>query len=98
MLQLEVPGFKPEEVEVSVAGNSLSIRGEQKAEGDNKEQSRRTFSYTYALPAAMESDKVKANLSHGILEIRIPASPKLVGKKIPLQVTSVEAQKQLKAA
>jgi len=98
VLQLEVPGFKPEEVEVNVAGNSLSIRGEQKAEGENKEQSRRTFSYTYTLPEAMESDKVKANLSHGILEIRIPASPKLVGKKIPIQVTSGEAQKQLKAA
>ena len=98
ILQLEVPGFKPEEVEVNLAGNTLSIRGEQKAEAEKKEQSRRTFSYTLTLPEAMEPDKVKANLSHGILEVRMPASPKLVGKKIPIQVSSGEAPKQLKAA
>jgi HSP20 family protein len=98
ILQLEVPGFKPEEVEVNVAGNTLSIRGEQKVEGEKKEQSHRSFSYTYTLPEAMEPDKVKANLSHGILAIRLPASVKLVGRKIPIQVSSGEAQKQLKAA
>jgi HSP20 family molecular chaperone IbpA len=46
----------------------------------------------------MELDKVKANLSHGILEVRMPASTKLVGKKIPIQIGSGEAPKQLKAA
>lgn len=98
ILQVEVPGFKPEEVEVSVAGNTLNIRGEQKAEGKKKEESRRSFVYSYTLPEAVEPDKVKANLSHGILEVRMPASAKLVGKKIPIQVTSGEGQKQLKAA
>jgi len=98
VLQLEVPGFKPEEVDVNVAGNTLNIRGEQKAAGEKKEESRRSFSYTYTLPEAVEPDKVKANLSHGILEVRVAASPKLVGKKIPIQVSSGEAQKQLKAA
>ena len=98
MLQLDVPGFKPEEVEVNVAGNTLNIRGEQNAEGEKKEESRRSFSYTYTLPEAVEPDKVKASLSHGVLEVRMPASPKLVGNKIPIQVSSGEAQKQLKAA
>lgn len=98
ILQLEVPGFKPEEVEVNVAGNTLNIRGEQRAEGEKKEESRRAFVYSYTLPEAVEPDEVKANLSHGILEVRMPASPKLVGKKIPIQVTSGEDQKQLKAA
>ena len=98
VLQLEVPGFKPEEVEVNVAGNILSIRGEQTAEGEKKEESRRSFAYSYTLPEVVEPDKVKASLSHGILEVRMPASPKLVGKKIPIQVTAGEGQKQLKAA
>ena len=98
ILQLEVPGFKPEEVEVNVTGNTLSIRGEQKAEGEKKEQSQRCFSYSYTLPETMEVDKVKANLSHGILEVRMPASSKLAGKKIPIQVGVGEAPKQLKAA
>ena len=98
ILQLEVPGFKPEDIEVNVAGNILSVRGELKAESEKKEQSRRSFSYTYTLPEAVEPDKVKANLNHGILEVRMPASPKLIGKKIPIQVSAGEPQKQLKAA
>lgn len=98
ILQLEVPGFNPEEVEVNVAGNTVSIRGEQKAESEKKEESRRSFVYSYTLPEAVEPDKVKANLSHGILEVRMPASPKIVGKRIPIQVSSGEAPKQLKAA
>ncbi|RPH98977.1 MAG: Hsp20/alpha crystallin family protein [Zetaproteobacteria bacterium] len=97
ILRLEVPGFKPEEVEVNVVGNGLSIRGEQKTEGD-KEQSRRIFSCAYTLPEAVEPDKVKAKLSHGVLEVRMPASPKLVGKKIPIEIGGGEAPEQLKAA
>jgi len=98
VLRLEVPGFKPEEVEVNVSGNTLSIRGEQEAEGEKEEQSRRSFAYTYTLPEAVEVDKMKARLSHGIIEIRVPASPKLAGKKIPIESGGGEAPKQLKAA
>lgn len=98
ILRLEVPGFRPEDVEVNVAGNTLSVRGEQKAEGEKKEEARRSFVYSYALPEAVEPDTVKASLSHGVLEVRMPASPTLVGKKIPIQVSAGEVQKQLKAA
>ena len=98
VLRLEVPGFKPEEVDVNVAGNTVNIRGEQKAEGEKKEESRRSFSYSNTMPDAVEPDKVKASLSHGVLEVRMPASPKIVGKKIPIHVNSGEAQKQLKVA
>jgi len=98
ILQIEVPGVKPEEVEVNVAGITLGIRGEQKVEGAKKKRSHQTFSYTYTLPEAVEPDTVKANLSHGILEVRMPVSPKLVGKKIPIQIGSGEAPKQLKVA
>jgi HSP20 family protein len=98
ILRLEVPGFKPEEVEVNVAANTLSIRGEQKAEGETQEQSQRSFAYTCTFPETVDSDKMKAKLSHGVLEIRVPASPKLVGKKIPIEIGAGEPQKQLKAA
>ncbi len=98
ILRLEVPGFAPEEIEVNVAGNTLNIRGERKADGEKKEVSRRAFVYSHTLPEAVEPDKVKANLSHGILEVRMPAPPRLAGKKIPIQLVPGEGQKQLKAA
>lgn len=46
----------------------------------------------------MEPEKVRAKLANGILEGRLPASPKLVGKRIPIEVGPGPAQKELKAA
>jgi len=97
VLRAELPGFTPENVEVNVTGNTLTIRGERKM-GEGKEESRRRFAYTHNLPEAVDVEKVKATLANGILEIRMPASPKLVGRKIPIEVGAGEGQKQLKAA
>jgi HSP20 family protein len=97
IVRAEVPGFGPEDIEVNVAGNTLTIRGEQKtAEKDRVSQ--RRFSQTLTLPEEVDPDKMKATLTHGLLEIRMPASPKLAGKKVPVEVGSGEAPKQLKAA
>lgn len=97
ILRAELPGFTPENVDVNVTGNTLTIRGERKI-GEGKEESHRRFSYTHTLPEAVDPEKVRATLTNGILEVRMPASPKVVGKKIPVQVGAGEAQKQLKAA
>jgi len=85
------------DIEVNVAGNTLAIRGERKVEEKNEVNCRR-FSQTLTLPETVDPEKVKATLAHGLLEIRIPASPQLVGKKIPVEVGSGETHKQLKAA
>jgi HSP20 family protein len=97
ILRAELPGFTPEDVEVNMTGNALTIRGERKI-GQGKEEAHRRFAYTHTLPEAVDPEKVKATLTNGILEVRMPASPKVVGRKIPVQVGTGEAQKQLKAA
>lgn len=94
ILRAEVPGFSPENVEVNVAGETLTIRGKLKAGDDDY----RRFSYSHTLPEAVDPDEVKATLAHGILEIRMPASPKLVGKKIPIQAAERQAPQEVKAA
>lgn len=97
VVRAELPGFSPEEIEVNVAGNTLTIQGERKVE-EKDQASRRRFSQTLTLPEGVDPEKVKATLTHGLLEIRMPASPRLVGKKIPVEVGSGEAQKKLKVA
>jgi len=92
-----LPGFAPEEVEVNVAGSTLTIKGERKVEEKGRASHRR-FSQTLTLPETVDPEKVKATFKHGLLEIRTPASPKLAGKKIPIEVGSGKTQQQLKAA
>jgi HSP20 family protein len=99
IVRAELPGFTPENVEVNLAGNTLTITGERKTGSEEKgNMSQRRFSHTLTLPEAVEPEKVKATLRDGLLEIHMPASPQLVGKKIPIQVGAGEEKKQLKAA
>ncbi len=99
IVRAELPGFTPENVEVNVTGTTLTIRGERKTGSEEKgDLSHRRFSHTLTLPEAVDPDKVKATLVNGLLEIRMPASAQLAGKKIPIQVGAGEEKKQLKAA
>ncbi len=97
ILKAEVPGYSPDQIKVNLLGDTLQIEGEHKS-GEGERQEQRHFSYRYSLPEPVEPDKVKASLNHGMLEITIPAAPKLNGKQIPIQVGSGEGQKKLKAA
>lgn len=99
IVRAELPGFTPENVEVNVTGNTLTIRGERKTGSEEKgDLSQRRFSHTLTLPEAVDPDKVKATLANGLLEIRMPASPQLTAKKIPIPVRAGDEKKQLKAA
>ena len=97
VLRAEVPGYGPDEVKVNLAGDTLQIEAEhQSKEGERQEQ--RRFSYHYTFPEPVDPDKVKANLTHGVLEIQVPVSSKLTGRQIPIQIGAGSDPKQLKAA
>ncbi len=97
VMKAEVPGYSPDEVKVNLAGDTLQIEAEHKA-GEGEQQERHHFAYRYTLPEPVDPEQVKANLHHGVLEIQLPASPKLTGKQIPIHTGSGEEQKKLKAA
>ena len=93
----EIPGYRPDEVKVTLADYTLEIEGEHKSgKGDPQEQ--RRFTCRYTLPAAVDPAQVNARLQHGILEIKLPAMPKTTGKQIPIEAGGGAEQKHLKAA
>jgi HSP20 family protein len=99
LVRAELPGVTPENVEVNVTRNTQTIRGERKTGSEEKgDLSHRRFSHTLTLPEPVDPEKVKATLRDGVLEIRMPASPQLTGKKIPIQVGAGDEKKHLKAA
>jgi HSP20 family protein len=94
LLKAEVPGMKPADIEVTLSGDTLTIRGEkhreEKASDTNwlmLERFAGNFQRSFRFPAAMRPDSVDATLSDGVLTVRVqkaseskPAQIKVVGK------------------
>ena len=79
VLRAEVPGVEKKDIDVSVTGNAVTIKGETKREEKEEkgeyyrcEISRAAFSRTLALPANVDPDRANASFKDGILEITLP--------------------------
>ena len=81
--------MKEEDVNVSVAGGTLTIEGEKKAESEVKkkgyhysETSYGSFSRSITIPSIVNASKIEANYDKGVLEITLPKAPEVKPKKI----------------
>ena len=79
IVRVELPGVKPEDIDISIKDDNLRIKGEIRQESiengsDYQKIERRygSFSRTIKLPCRVEIDDVKANFDNGILEIKMP--------------------------
>ncbi len=75
----ELPGLEPKDVEISVTGDMLVLKGEKKEAKEQKEKnyymSERTygsFQRSFALPDGVDRDKIAADLAKGVLTITLP--------------------------
>ena len=96
-----LPGVKPEDVEVSITGDTLSIKGEFKAEEETKKRSyyrqeRRygSFHRAITLPTEVETDKAEAVFEHGVLTLTMPKAEAVKPKTIQVKAHSmIEGEK-----
>lgn len=93
VVKAELPGMKKEDVEVNLAGETLTIKGEKKEDKEVKEDDyyRRERSYgsflrTVALPSEVKSDEIKASFKDGVLEIRMPKTEEAKKKSISVKI------------
>ena len=76
--EAEVPGMSMEDMELTVAGNELTIKGKRsrnEQEGvtlHRRERGVGAFTRTLRLPFDIDADKVAATLEHGVLTITLP--------------------------
>ena len=91
-VRAELPGIKPEELDISVTGNNLTVSGERKmpAEDANATYHRREreegrFSRMIALPAQIDPGKVEARSSEGVLTIVLPKAEIAKPKQITIK-------------
>ena len=79
-VELELPGLKPEDVEITAENGILTVRGEKKTERKEGEDSRyhvieRTygsFMRTFQLPQGVDEEQINAQFENGILSLHIP--------------------------
>ncbi len=93
MVKADIPGMKKDEIEVSVHGDTLIIKGEKKQEKEVKEKDYvRTerfygsFNRAISLPAAVDASKVNATYKNGVLELVLPKKEESKPKQLKIDI------------
>lgn len=94
VLTTEIAGISPEDIDISLMGRALTLRGSRQTEGlkDTETYHRRerwygNFSKTVELPFNIESSKVEARSVNGVLYITLPRAEAEKPKKISVKST-----------
>ncbi|GIV79298.1 Hsp20/alpha crystallin family protein [Litorilinea aerophila] len=91
----ELPGMEPDDIEVTVSGNLLTISGEKRAEHEEQgeqyyrmERTYGSFQRTIPLPYEVDADKVNARYKNGVLTITLPKPGEAQGRRwrIPIKL------------
>lgn len=89
VVKASLAGWKPDDVEITLTGNTLTISGEMKQEERREEDSwilneirRGSFSRTLELPEGLVGERATASFEHGVLTLRIPKAEEIKPKQI----------------
>lgn len=95
VVKSSLPGVKPEDVQITVQGDTLTIRGESKAEEEKKgthwhlrERRSGSFARSVSLGSPINSDAATAEFDHGVLTLRLPKAAENKPKQIKVATTS----------
>jgi HSP20 family protein len=78
-VEIPVPGFKPDQINVTVDDRTLTVRGESE---------RRKFTRALLLPEEIDTDNIEAKVENGLLTLTLNVHPKAQPKKIEVRVNS----------
>ncbi len=94
-LTFEVPGIKPEDVDVRVENNTLTVKGERTFSSEQKEENFRrverrfgSFVRSFTLPQTVDTEQVAAHSEHGVLVIELPKKAAAQPKQIKVNTTA----------
>jgi HSP20 family protein len=97
-VRASVPGVKPEDVEVTVQGERVSIRaevrGEEERRGTNwlmREHRYGTVQRSITLPAPVSSENAEARIEHGVLTLRLPKTSGAQARRIAVAASGSSA-------
>jgi HSP20 family protein len=93
VVRVELPHVDPARVDIAIAGDLLTIRGETRPEEEDRERIYHqrelrygAFTRTLPLPAEVKTDEARAKYRDGFLEVRIPKSERLRPRSVRVQI------------
>lgn len=92
-IHADVPGVKAEDIDINMENNVLTISGQRETETTETregykrvERVRGKFHRRFSLPDSVDSERITAKTTNGVLEVNIPKQPKVLPRKIAIQV------------
>jgi HSP20 family protein len=92
LVKAEVPGLAPENIDVQVENDVLTVRGERKYENEEEqagyrrvERSYGSFARSFVLPKGTNPDTVEAQVENGVLTVTIPKAAAAVARKVEVK-------------
>jgi len=96
VVKATLPGFKPDEVDISVTGDTLNIKAEHKEEQEVKDEDyfyreRRygSFMRSVSIPVQVKSDKAEAVFENGVLTLTLPKAEEIKPKQIKVKAKAM---------
>ncbi len=103
-LHAELPGMKPEEIDIQITGDTLTLKGERKVQKEEKgrqyvriERSYGAFQRSFTLGLPIDQGAVKANYRDGVLEITLPKREEVKPKQVKVQVQPEPGLQEIEA-
>jgi HSP20 family protein len=89
LIEVALPGVQPDQVDVSVLGNQITIRGEYSVPPEGRqylhqERSTGRFERTLTLPTELNADAAQAHFEHGLLRLTVPKAESAKPRRISL--------------
>ncbi|WP_435310843.1 Hsp20/alpha crystallin family protein [Primorskyibacter sedentarius] len=93
-IEVELPGMSEEDIDISLSGDAMTIRGEKKLENEEtrkgvymSERSYGAFYRTIPLPPGIDTDRAEAEFKRGVLTVTLPKSDEAQAriKRIPVK-------------
>lgn len=89
LVEIDLPGVKKDDISVEIEGGELAVHGELKEkerEGVLRSRMRRTgrFDYRTTLPQDVDTDRVHADLSNGVLTLKLPKAEEAKPRRIEI--------------
>jgi HSP20 family protein len=78
-VEVPVPGFKPDQIEVTLEDGMLTVKGRN---------DKRNFSRTFTIPEDVDEERIEANVEHGMLTLTLALTPKAQPKRISVKSSS----------
>lgn len=99
---MDAPGMRPDDIELSLENNVLTVSGERHPEWRESEEVRfrwhlaerryGKFTRSFVLPRDVDADRIEARFENGVLSITVPKSEKVRRRRIEIQVDGAARQ------